>query len=502
MGGRIAALGRSHELIAAIGGNGRAVELRGATVLPGFVDPHLHLLEAASLEAKLDLRGLKRLRQVLSALEAYASQLPRGTWVRAFGLDEALLEERRGPTRAELDAAVPDKPLRLRHQTLHASWLNSCAIERLGLDDPSIPLPTGACVFRDHHGRATGLVVGLEKWISQRIPKVSADELEWRAKAFSKRLAEVGVTAIADAGAHNGLDEVRLFARLVKQGIIRQRVSLMLGADYVEQAPEAAKVAAESGLRLDWVKFMPTSDTQPQRWASVLRRVRALGLGAAFHVTELEEMEAVLTTIELARTEASIRQNGLASLRLEHASLVAPNYLRRIARSGAWIVANPGFLYYRGAKYRQEPGLLPYLFPLKTLSNEGIPIAAASDCPVIPSNPLVGIASACLRETQDGEPVSYDQRLSVREAYSLFTEQAAKVLGIEAGIIASGKLADLVVFSKDPTLLSPKELLKLKPEMTIIGGDLVYQRESRGKPSSVKEVNEPGKTWCVGHRDN
>ena len=144
--------------------------------------------------------------------------------------------ERRGPTRAELDAAVPKNPLRLRHQTLHASWLNSRAIAALGLEAPDFKPPEGAVLMRDATGPSERSG-GRDGKLSFRggSPRVTPAELESRARLFSRELAAAGVTAFTDATVRNGPEDVALMARLVSGRAVAQRVAMMLGAPHFER---------------------------------------------------------------------------------------------------------------------------------------------------------------------------------------------------------------------------------------------------------------------------
>ncbi|HXW82932.1 MAG TPA: amidohydrolase family protein, partial [Candidatus Binataceae bacterium] len=171
--GRIVAHGRFAELKPLVGPRSHLIKLAGRTVAPGFIDSHLHFLAAASAAAGLSLARCRNISDLLSDLRVAAGGTPPGNWLRAFGCDEELLEERRGPTRRELDLAVPKNPLRLRHQTLHASWLNSRAIALLGIEQAGFKLPSGAQVVRDDSGEATGLMVGMEEWLGARLPLVT-----------------------------------------------------------------------------------------------------------------------------------------------------------------------------------------------------------------------------------------------------------------------------------------------------------------------------------------
>jgi len=135
-GGRVLDIGPSASLRRLAGSHTERVDCRGAAVLPGLIDPHLHLLALAGRSAHLDCSRFRSVRALLAALRTHAASLPAGGWLRGEGLDEARLG--RLPTAAELDAAVSDHPVRLRHRSRHASVLSGLGLARLG------PHPTPA----------------------------------------------------------------------------------------------------------------------------------------------------------------------------------------------------------------------------------------------------------------------------------------------------------------------------------------------------------------------
>src|SRR5215472_6207901 len=139
--GCIVAYGRYHELKSHIGPRTHMLRLGGRVLAPGFIDCHQHFMEGASVATGLSVVRCRTIGDLLTDLRVGAGKTPPGNWLRAFGCDEALIRERRGPTRQELDQVVPRNPLRLRHQTLHASWLNSRAISALGLESDRFSAP-------------------------------------------------------------------------------------------------------------------------------------------------------------------------------------------------------------------------------------------------------------------------------------------------------------------------------------------------------------------------
>jgi predicted amidohydrolase YtcJ len=478
-GGSILALGPYGELKPLVGPRTHLIRLGGRVVAPGLIDSHLHFLEAASAAAGLGLWRCRELDDLMAQLRAAAGKTPPGNWLRAFGCDEALLAERRGPTRVELDAAVPKNPLRLRHQTLHASWLNSRAIAALGLEAPGFKPPQGAVLMRDATGRLTGLVAGMESYFAQRLPRVTAAETEARARLFSRELAAAGVTAFTDATVRNGPEEIGLMARLVSSRAVAQRVAMMLGAPHLNAADEAARVAHSSGIALGAVKFMQSAQTDYRSIARWVAWALQAGLDAAFHCTEVEELELALNSMETAARGMPPAADGAAVFRIEHGGVITPDHLERLKALGAWVVTNPGFSYYRGAKYVTEPGLLPYLYRAQSLLDAGIEVAGATDAPVTPARPLVAIAAAAIRVSIEGYEIGLAERIPIKRGFKLFTTQAARLARLNAGEIALGNLADLIVLPRDPMALKPAELMNLPVDITIVGGRVIFER---GRP--------------------
>lgn len=477
--GAILALGPYSELKSLVGPRTHLIRLAGRVVAPGFIDSHIHFLEAASAASGLSLWRCRQLEDLMAELRVAAGKTPPGNWLRAFGCDEALLAERRGPTRAELDAAVPKNPLRLRHQTLHASWLNSRAIAALGLEAPDFKPPEGAVLMRDATGRLSGLVAGMETYFSRRLPRVTPAELEARARLFSRELAAAGVTAFTDATVRNGPEDVAAMARMVNGRAVAQHVAMMLGAPYLNALKEAVRAAQPAGITLVAVKFVesPRTDYRPiARWVA---RARDAGLDSAFHCTEVEELELALNSLETAVRGAAAAPDGGPVFRIEHGGVITPDHLERLKALGAWVVTNPGFAYYRGAKYVTEPGLLPYLYRARSLLEGGIELAAATDAPVTPARPLAAIGAAAMRYSLEGYEIGLNERIPLDQGFRLFTTQAARLARLNAGAIEPGRLADLIVLPRDPMALKPADLMNLPVDITIIGGRVVFER---GRP--------------------
>ncbi|HLH77626.1 MAG TPA: amidohydrolase family protein [Candidatus Binataceae bacterium] len=480
-GGAIVACGRFSELSASVGPRTYLIPLGGRLLAPGFIDSHLHFMEAAAAAAGVRLNSVRSLQELEQELRQAAARTAPGNWLRVFGCDESLLRERRGPRREELDRATPRHPLRLRHQTLHASWLNSRAIALLGLERSDFIPPPGARLSRDANGRVESLVVGMEDWLGARLPRVLAADLQSRARTFSRELAAAGVTAFTDAGACNDLAQLATLAELCAAGAITQRISVMLGEGQIAHFPSTKELSQGARVACTGIKFR-AAPASPQRVESV-RRALEMGASCAFHATEIEELEAALNAVEAA--VAGLKRPPTAPCRIEHGGIITDEQATRIAALGAWVVTNPGFIYYRGAKYCDEPGLTPYLYRARSLLRTGIPLAAGTDAPVTPARPLVAIAAAIARTTLEGAQLGADEALPLPQAFDLFTRAGAELAGWPAGALQPGLAADMIVMAADPSQLTPAELAAVPIDLTIIGGRVVYER---GRPETITGI--------------
>jgi predicted amidohydrolase YtcJ len=477
--GEIAAYGRFSDLKPLVGPSTHLIKLGGRMVAPGFIDSHIHFREAAAAATGVSVQRCRTVGDLLADLRLAAGKTPPGNWLRAFGCDEALIYEKRGPTRAELDQSLPKNPLRLRHQTLHATWLNSRAISLLGLEAPDFKPPIGANMIRDAAGKLTGLVVGMETWLSNHLPLVTAAESESRARIMSRELAAAGVTAFTDATTRNGPVEVEQFGKLAQSGAICQRVSVMIGGQHLDAADRCAQLARAARISLAGAKFMPGYQYDAAGLSRPVRLALERGLDCAFHVTEIEELEEAVGALEAAKSQFD-GPHEIPRFRIEHGGLITPNYIGRLMALGAWVVTNPGFIYFRGPKYADEPGLVAHMYRAHSLKFAGVHLVGATDAPVTPAKPLAAIAAAISRTTVDGVELAPTEALSMQQAFALFTIEAARLARVEAGVLEPGRRGDVIVLPRDPFTLKPMDLMNLAVDITVVGGRVVYER---GRPA-------------------
>jgi predicted amidohydrolase YtcJ len=155
---------------------------------------------------------------------------------------------------------------------------------------------------------------------------------------------------------------------------------------------------------------------------------------------------------------------------------------KQIASLGIFVVTQPSFVYYNGERYlRTVPeSELKHLYPIATLLKSGVKVAAGSDCPVVQADPMIGIYSAVSRRAENGDFVAPGENVSALEALKMYTIGAAKATFEEKikGSLSPGKLADLVVLSSDPTKLPVDEIKNIEVEMTILNGEMIWERMS------------------------
>ena len=459
-----------------------SIDCHGHTVLPGFHDAHMHLLAYASSLTGINCspNSVADIYDIQQSIRLKAQAAPKGSWIKGWGYNEFYLAERRHPNRYDLDAAAPEHPVRLVHRSGHASVLNSKAMELLGITAET-PEPPGGMIERDFaSGEPTGLLYEMDRWLGERIPRPSYEEIAEGVARAALVLSSRGITHIQDATSTNGPEQWRLLESLQKDGLIPQHIVMMAGGDGMRQMIADRRYhRASRRLSLGPLKVIldrTTGSVHPPREALVedIRWAIEHGIQVAVHAVELETLEAAISAFEAAGLNG--HQAGPRH-RIEHASLCRPDLVRRMAKLGLMVVTQPSFLYHNGDRYLAQVERLDRLYPLRTLEQSGVICAASSDAPVVPPDPLNGLFSATTRRTSGEDAVNPGETISIQKALEMYTRNAALSAHLErdSGSITTGKHADLVVLDRDPKTISPYDLMSTQIVMTIIDGEIVYE---------------------------
>ena len=495
-GGRIAAVGSDADVLALAGPGTRRVDLGGRTVLPGFIDAHAHIWKIGHLLTTMaDLRRAGSLAEIAARVREAAARLQPDGWLLARGYNEARLAERRPPTREDLDAAVPDRPVVLTRTCGHIYACNSLALRLCGIGRET-PDPPGGVIGRDASGEPTGLLhetaMGL---VNARMPAPTADEYATMIGAALRHQLSHGITSTNDAGVSPSLLEV--YRNLDASGRLPSRVNVMalrrVEGTGIVPLPE---MHISDRLRIDTVKFLADGGLSgataalsvPYRHAdtrgvlrfddaellALCREAHHAGLRIAIHAIGDVAIEQVLRVYETLGP-------GPMRHRIEHLGLPSADHLRRAARLGIIAAPQAIFLHELGRNFQAcLPGeFLDRAYPIRAMLDAGLTVALSSDAPVVESDdPLLGMAAAVTRRTAEGATIAPDQAITAEEALWAYTMGGAIASGDDAnrGSLTVGKWADLAVLSDNPLTVLPEELPAVRVEQTWLGGDLVHER--------------------------
>ena len=435
-GGRIAALDAPAQTDA------RVVDCCGGVLLPGFVDPHVHLLAAAAALRSVDCSP-RAVRSIAEMQQMLAAARPTGAdeWVRATGYDESALAERRHPTRWDLDAAVPDRPVRLLHRSGHAAVLNSVALARAGITIATAEPPGGVIDRRSGDGEPTGLLIDMDAALERAVPPLPFDELVAGMRALGSVLLRAGVTAVQDMTHRNDAARLDLLERVcVAAGVRPRRLPPATAPGVAGTGPVKLMLAEAGGI----------AHRQRAELTAAVGAAHAAGRQVAIHAITADGVSLALDAIAAALVREPRADHRH---RIEHAAVCPPEHALRAAELGVVVVSNPAFLYESGERYRRTLPAedLPYLYAAGALTRAGVVVAAASDAPVTPPSPLTSLRAAMRRQSSAGT-VLPGEGAAAEAALAMVTRNAAFSAFAEhfAGTIAPGAPADLVLLSDEP----------------------------------------------------
>lgn len=515
-GGLVVAAGSEASVRALAGPGTRVVDLRGRACLPGFHDAHTHLLGGALAEDALDLKDARSDEDLARAVATRLAEQTPGEWVLGRGWDADLFPGGRWPGRAALDRVAPDTPVLLRRRDGHAALANGEALRRAGVDART-PDPPGGRLLRDDRGEPAGILLedpALEL-VSTKVPTPTFDAQLRAAARLAARCAALGITSVQDDPSFDeALDASGVYARLHQEGRLPLRVMLWrrLERDPAKLAADERRLRS-TGVPAERVAFgqlkgyvdgslgsrtallfqpycdepgvgagVPVLDpeTLARRVVDAHRRGHQVGI----HAIGDRAAAVALDALEAAAAATSVESVRARRHRLEHAQLVRPDDVARMRRLGAVASVQPIHLASdaRIAGPRLGPERCGHAYPWRSL-REATGLCFGTDYPVEPLDPLPNLACAVTRASPrdaDAPPFVPDEAVSALEALAAYGAGSAWSCHREAwlGRLARGQAADLVVLSGDPLGLPPREWPSLGVELTVVGGEAVFDRLS------------------------
>ncbi len=503
-GDRIIAVGSDDEVLALANWRSIQQDLNGKTVWPGLTDAHIHLDHYSQGLSYVDCETLS-MQECLQRVADRARQIPPGNWIRGHGWNQNNWPEGFG-NYADLDAVAPYHPVYLTAKSLHASWVNTAALQQAGINS-STPDPAGGKILRDPSGRPTGILLeSAMSLVESVISPVTVATVRDNLLTAQSALWKLGITGVHD------YDQVRCFSALQlldSEQLLRLRV--VKGIPF-EMLPHAAALGLRSGfgsyfLRIGSVKMFSDGALGP-RTAAMLQpyegepentgillldseqileagqQAAQSGLSLAIHAIGDRANHEVLNAYAQLRQHETEAHLPHLRHRIEHVQILHPQDYRRLADLGIIASVQPihatsDMLMSDRFWGKRSAGAYAY----GTLKRAGSSLAFGSDAPVEQPNPFWGLHAAVTRRRQDGSPHPEgwypDQRLSLMDALSGFTTGAAFASYQEnfLGQLSPGYLADMILLAEDPFESPLDEIFRLQPIATMVAGNWVWERE-------------------------
>jgi predicted amidohydrolase YtcJ len=509
----IEAVGSTEQLMAQATDDSVVVDLRGRTLLPGFIDAHGHFpgsgLKAIAADLNSPPIGTRNsMADVLAALREQAAKKPAGEWVSGFGYDDTALVEHRHPTRQELDSISTEHPVVAMHISGHMLVANSMALGRVGIDK-NTPDPEGGVIGREPGSREpNGLLEETARLeLVRQMQDLSLIDTYRLMKAAANEYAQVGVTTAQSGGVSKPLATgLSLFSKL---GVIPQRLVLfpfetewgeaLLNGEYKPQdfnseklLMAAVKLVADGSIQgytgyLTAPYFTPYhGDADYPGYPAIPReklfaQVAALhkaGYQIAIHGNGDAAIDDILDAFQAAQQARPVKDPRMI---LIHAQMARQDQLLRMKELGITPSFFTAHTWYWGDRHRNiflGPERASRISPSKSALDLGLRFTSHLDTPVTPMLPLQAVWSQVYRLTTSGEVLGPEQRIDVMQALRAVTIDAAWQVFQEKnrGSLEPGKYADLVVLTDNP-LAAQQTMREIRVARTVVGGATIYESD-------------------------
>jgi predicted amidohydrolase YtcJ len=455
----------------------KIIDCGGKTVIPGFNDAHLHLFSLIRKLTSIDLspQKVRSIADIKEVIRKAATSKPPGSWISGTDYNEFYLEGKHCPTRWDLDEAAPNHPVVLSHRSLHACVLNSLALNLAGITKET-PEPPGARIERDlATGEPNGILINMLGFIRSHVmPPFTDEELAAGVALADEYFLSQGITSFQEATVSNDVNRWETVCDFKLNADLLSRITMMAGMNYFNDFKQRGLGTGygDNLMQLGAVKVMLEVEPEQEELNKLALDIHKAGFQLAFHAIDEKTVASVVVALEYVNEQSPVTGRRH---RIEHCGECPPPLLERIRKLGLVIVTQPSFIYHNGERYLAAvaESQLPWLYRIRAPLDKGIIVAGSSDAPVVPLNPLVGIYAAVSRQAESGQTLQpAEQALAlytINAAYSSFDEKSR-------GSIAPGKLADIVILSDDPTRVPPEKIKDIKVEMTMIGGEVVWEK--------------------------
>ena len=488
----------------------KVIDAKGKLVLPGFTDCHVHFMSGSLGLTQVDLTGANTIEEIQKRVKDYAAAHPTLPWITGMGWQYPTFGATALPNKKILDDVLADRPVYLVAYDGHSSWANSKALAMAGIDR-NTPDPPNGKIVRDANGEATGALKEAAGDVVERLmPKPTREE---RLTALRKGLHEanrLGVVRVHSAG--GDFEYLDLYDELRKNGELTVRQYIAYFLDPPELKPEAIEKIEQARKKYndEWisggaVKTMldgvveahtaamlgtyadDTSQSgklfwDPDKYKQAIAELDKRGLQIFTHAIGDRAVRTALDAYENAqKTNHSTDDRP----RIEHIETITAEDIPRFGKLGVIasfqpLHTDPNEDTLKVWAVAAGPDRVSRAWPWRSVESTGGKLAFGSDWPVVTISPWPGVQNALTRQTAEGEPAGGwvpKERINIEDAVRGYTLGAAFAGRREKteGSLETGKLADLIILSKDLFTIEPPDILSEEVLVTMVGGKVVYE---------------------------
>ncbi len=472
------------------------IDLQGKTVIPGFIDSHMHLDELGEYLNSIDLRGVRTIDEMKLRIQ---SQMSSERWIIGHGWDQELLSEGRWPTSSDIDGVSGQKPMLLSRVDLHSALLNSQGMKESGIIEMSELSPF---IERDGQGNPTGIIK--EKafgYVKDLIKKKRTKEY-WK-KLLTDAISYASKKGVTSIGFVSCSEDIFKLLLEIDKKDLKIRIFVFVNPDFMMKEEFPSYLKDDSMMKIAGVKLFSDgslgsrtallsfdyADDRGNRGLaamsggdiySMAKKAESLGLDVATHAIGDKALDTVLGVY------ARLNFNH----RIEHASLIRQDQFDLIKKVGAILVTQPHFVvtdFWILDRVGKQNAKIVH--PFKTILRKGIPQAFSTDCPVEPLDPWETVKAAVDRGKERGIELSIlsdNEVLSVADSLDIYTRGSAGALRHKRiGTLERGNYADFIVLDREPLNSDLSEISVLE---TYVGGQRAFLGEPPSTPFSKTKV--------------
>lgn len=501
--GKITSIGTNEEILRLAGSDTTVIDLEGKTVVPGFIDAHQHMFHYGFNLLYVDCR-LSSIEEMVSAIKERARNSEPHEWVIGWGYDEANFKEQRKPNKRDFEGI--ENPVYISRYCGHAAAVNEKALSLAGITEGTTV--KNGIIEKDAKGEITGILVEHAKDLVREVmPARTVSQRKEAVKLANEAYLKDGITSVHEAGiglSDDALIQFDVLKEMDEAGELDVRLYVMIYEEAFDHFLQRYSLDEYRSDRINIGTLKLFADgTLSGKTAAASRDFRNSPGNKGMLLHTFDELEAKVLKAHERGLQVSIHAIGDRAVkqvldvyekvltdhprddhrhRIEHATMTDEALLQRMKALGVIPVPQPLFVHLNGDVYMDnlDSPAKDYVIVNKKFVDYGLRPAGSSDCPVVPSSPLLGIYSAMSRETIRGNVIQPEERLSLHEALRMYTVNAARAAFEEnvKGTLEEGKLADMVVLPPHFLQFSPEQIKNTEVEMTIVSGEIAYSKNS------------------------